>query len=90
MPVTLKFYSKVRSSLLTSFIGGKERQDIHIRIVSFVVVKGPGKPTYTFSAFRNDFPLSAFRPNVTFAWYQQAGEGVESGKSVTFGGKRIR
>ncbi len=39
--------------------------------VLILIYQGPGKLTALLSAFCNI--LSAFRPNVMLAWYQQAG-----------------
>jgi hypothetical protein len=53
-------------------------------ILKYHWVWGPGKSTARISAFRNG--LSAFRPNVTLACYQQA----ESENLLMLSGKRIR
>jgi hypothetical protein len=43
--------------------------------------RGPGKLTAPLSTFRN--VLSAFRPNVTLVWYQQAGRWQKAESTLT-------
>jgi len=54
--------------------------------IKLTILRGPGKSTALLSTFRNG--LSAFRPNVTLACYQQAGRGQKVESPLTLAESR--